>query len=85
MDTNGDVYKIGQDTDIMWHAGVSQWKQTKDLNNHSIGIETIGPLSDGGFTDAQRVSIATLIKELCKTHGIPVENVLRHADITSDT
>lgn len=25
VDTNGDVYKIGNDKDILWHAGASAW------------------------------------------------------------
>lgn len=81
VDTNGDIYKMGNDTDILWHAGVSSWKGVSDLNNYSIGIETIGPMSNGGFMDAQRQAAADLIRHLCATHGIGVENVLRHKDI----
>ena len=25
IDTTGDAYKFGEPTDILWHAGVSQW------------------------------------------------------------
>lgn len=82
VDTNGDLYKIGEDKDILWHAGESAWKGKTNLNRYSIGIEIIGPLSDGGFTDAQRATVATLIKELCQKYSIPKENVLRHADLT---
>lgn len=82
VDTNGDLYKIGEDKDILWHAGESAWKGKTNLNRYSIGIEIIGPLGDGGFTDAQRATVATLIKELCQKYSIPKENVLRHADLT---
>lgn len=81
VDVNGDVYKMGNDTDILWHAGVSSWKGLSDLNNHSIGIETIGPMSNGGFTDKQRKAIAELILHLCSTHNLKAEHVLRHKDI----
>lgn len=57
VNINGDVYKIGEDKDILWHAGESSWKGLNGLNSYSIGIETIGPLADGGFTDAQRESV----------------------------
>jgi N-acetylmuramoyl-L-alanine amidase len=81
VDVNGDIYKMGNDTDILWHAGVSSWKGLTDLNNHSIGIETIGPMSNGGFTDAQRKAVAEIIVELCNSHNIGIENILRHKDI----
>lgn len=81
VDTNGDVYKMGNDTDILWHAGVSSWNGLTDLNNHSIGIETIGPMSNGGFTDEQRKAVAELIKYLCDLHGLTADNVVRHKDI----
>lgn len=81
VDTNGDIYKIGNDKDILWHAWESAWGNKKDLNKYSIGIEIIGPLANWGFTDAQRSSVAILVKDLCTKYGIPKENVLRHKDI----
>lgn len=85
VDTNGDIYSIGNETDILWHAGVSEWKGLKDKYNsfwsYSIGIEVIWPLANGGFTDAQRVSVGQLIKDICTRHQIPEANILRHKDI----
>lgn len=81
VDTNGDVYKIGEDKDILWHAGASAWGNLTDLNRFSIGIETIWPLSDGGFTDAQRDSVGKLVIELSKKYWIWKGNILRHKDI----
>lgn len=46
IDENGDKYKLGNDTDILWHAGESSWDGKTDLNKYSIGIEVIGPLAD---------------------------------------
>lgn len=83
VDTNGDAYKIGSPDDILWHAGESQWGRYVMMNNFSLGIEIIGPLSNGGFTDAQRKTVRTLIQHLMATFKIPKENVLRHRDITS--
>lgn len=81
VDTNGDIYKIWNDTDILWHAGTSEWKWKTNLNKYSIWIEIIGPLSDGGFTDAQRSSVSDLVKDLASKYEIPKENILRHKDI----
>jgi N-acetyl-anhydromuramyl-L-alanine amidase AmpD len=82
VDTNGDVYKIGEDTDILWHAGVSAWQGKTNMNRYSIGIETVWPLKNGGFTDKQRESIKQLLQELCKTHMIDQSRILRHKDVS---
>lgn len=82
VDTNGDVYKIGNDKDILWHAGESAWGNLKNMNAYSIWIEVIWPLKNGGFTDDQRKSVENLIKELAKKYAIPKENILRHKDIS---
>ena len=36
---NGVLYKIVEEDKIAWHAGVSNWKKDKNLNDTSIGIE----------------------------------------------
>ncbi len=79
VDFNGDIYKIGQDTDIMWHAGISSWKGRKYMNNYWIGIEIMG--YSGKFTDVQRASVRKLVAHLIKAHNIPTENIIRHCDV----
>lgn len=81
VDVNGDAYKIGEPKDILWHAWVSEWKWKTNLNNYSVWIEIIGPLSDWGFTDAQRTTVFWLTQHLMAVLNIPKENVLRHKDI----
>ncbi len=81
VDTNGDTYKLGDPDDILWHAGKSEWNGKKDLNNFSIGIEIIGPLADGGFTDKERLAVRKLVQHLMAVYKIPKENVIRHKDI----
>ena len=36
---NGEIINMVPDRFIAWHAGVSYWKNYKNLNNISIGIE----------------------------------------------
>lgn len=82
VDENGQIYKFNTDDDVLWHAGVSERKTFKGMNNYSIGIEVIGPLSGPDqFTDAQRKSVTYLIKKLATDYKIPKENILRHKDI----
>lgn len=81
IDEIGNAYKIGNPTDILWHAGESTWNWKKDLNKYSIGIEIIWPLKNGGFTDAQRHTALYLIQHLMAVYKIPKWNVIRHKDI----
>ena len=82
VDTNGDVYKIWQDRDILWHAGVSSWKGKKSMNSYSIGIEVIWALKNGGFTDEQRKSVKALLQELCLKYNLDQSKILRHKDVS---
>ena len=82
IDTNWDAYKIGDpNKDILWHAWISQWGDLSNLNNHSLWIEFIGPLKNGGFTREQLIIGTRLVEHLMAVFNIPKENVLRHKDI----
>lgn len=80
-DVNWDLYKIGDPVNIMWHAGVSSWNWKRSMNNYSLGIEIIWPLSDGWFTDAQKAAVRDLVQHLMAVFKIPKERVIRHKDI----
>jgi len=82
INTNGDIYKIGKDTDILRHAWNSQRWSVFGLNRHSIGIEIIWPLSDWNFSEKQRESLKELVLYLLEKHEIPMENILRHKDVS---
>jgi N-acetylmuramoyl-L-alanine amidase len=82
VDTNGDCYKIGRNSDILWHAGESSWSTLKNMNNYAVGIEIVGPQSNGGFSNPQRATVAQLVQELMRDLRIPRENVLRHKDVS---
>lgn len=81
VDTNGDAYKIWSPDNILWHAWESQWYNFVGMNNYSVGIEVVWPLSNGWFTDQQRETVRRLIQHLMAVLHIPAENVLRHKDI----
>lgn len=79
IDTNWESYKLGNPTDILWHAGQSEWKWEKDLNNSSVWIEVIWPLP--WFTDEERHTVIWLVQHLMAVLWVPKENVIRHKDI----
>jgi N-acetyl-anhydromuramyl-L-alanine amidase AmpD len=68
----------------LWHTGESSRKgksKNGSLNAFAVGIEVIGPLNDGGFTDQQRIAVALLVQDICQRRNIQKEEFLRHKDI----
>jgi len=78
---DGRVWKIGEDTDILWHAGISSWNGKKDMNRYSIGIEIHANKAGDSFTSPQRAATKKLVQSLMQDHKIPPERVIRHKDI----
>ena len=69
---------------IAWHAGVSCWKNFKNLNNKSIGIEIQNSGHSGKherFSNKQIKSLSSLTKVLKKKYHIQSKNFLGHSDI----
>jgi N-acetylmuramoyl-L-alanine amidase len=49
----GEIYQLVKDEDIAWHAGESEFKGVKYVNQFSIGIELTGDTSKEPLTDPQ--------------------------------
>ena len=81
---NGEIINMVPDKYIAWHAGVSSWKNHKNLNDKSIGIEIQNSGHSGKyerFTNKQIKSLLFLTKILKKKYLIKSKNVLGHSDI----
>lgn len=78
VDRDWKLYQVWNEEDILWHAGISSWKWRNDMNKYSIGIEVVWPI----FTDAQKVSVKELVREIAQRNSIKEENILRHKDIS---
>lgn len=74
-DTDGQVwvYRLVEESEIAWHAGLSLWQGVRNLNRISIGIE----MEHRRGQDWPHQQLMAL-DELCRAI------VLRHADITQD-
>ena len=79
IDTDGSVYALNTDDDILRHAWPSNRDGRTNLNQYSIGIEIVGPLP--GFTDAQRKALRVLVVDLMGKYSIPSTHLIRHKDI----
>ena len=84
INRKGQIIQMVQDMNIAWHAGKSKWKNFKNLNNNSIGIELVNKGHKYGyqnFSNEQINSLIKLSKKLKKKYNIKKENFLGHSDI----
>lgn len=82
------VYQLVPESKRAWHAGVSAWQGTTELNAVSIGIENVnrGPLdpqhrSWQPYTPEQVDALIRLSKDIVARYGIPPTRVVGHSDI----
>ena len=81
---NGEIINMVPDKFIAWHAGVSSWKNHKNLNDKSIGIEIQNSGHYGKYekySNKQIKSLLILSKILKKKYNIKCKNFLGHSDI----
>ena len=67
-----------------WHAGISEWKNLKNLNDYSIGIELVNRGHQHGYEKFTNFQINQLIKlciKLKKKYNILSSNIVGHSDI----
>ena len=84
VDENEIIQSV-KDSDMAWHCGAKSYKHSKCRNDNSIGIEMCSKKDDKGqyYINEQTQNTAIkLIKVLMEKYNIPIENVLRHYDVT---
>lgn len=84
IDEDGTAYRLVDESNRAWHAGVARWRGHSDINHRSIGIELVNPGHEFGYRDfppRQIESLIPLCKEILKRHSIPPRNVVGHSDI----
>jgi N-acetylmuramoyl-L-alanine amidase len=84
------VYRLVDERQRAWHAGVSSWRGSTQLNSASIGIEIVNlgdrdsprdRLEFRDYTPAQLDAVVALVKDIVRRHRIRPENVVGHSDI----
>jgi N-acetylmuramoyl-L-alanine amidase len=84
VDRDGTVYAHVPEEMRAWHAGLSYWAGTRNVNACSIGIEIVNPGHEFGyvpFTDEQIGAVIDLAAGLLARHPIPPRNVVGHSDV----
>ncbi|CAB3963740.1 N-acetylmuramoyl-L-alanine amidase [Burkholderia cenocepacia] len=82
------VFQLVPESERAWHAGVSEWQGTTELNAVSIGIENVnrGPLDPQNrawqpYPPEQVAALIRLSKDIVARYGIPPTRVVGHSDI----
>ena len=81
---NGKILKLVDDYYTAWHAGKSYWKNYKNLNKNSIGIELVNKGHRYGYTNfgkKQINSLKKICKKIIKKYKIKKVNIVGHSDI----
>ena len=79
----GEVWQCVEDKNIAWHCGALKYKHKDCRNTNSLGIEMCCRKNNNWYFEPQTVAATIdLVKELMRKYNIPVENVIRHYDVT---
>jgi len=78
----GRVTRLVGDRQRAWHAGVSWWKGTSDVNSITLGIEIANRNDGEPYTDAQYRRVAAIVAHYC-SQGLSLDDVVSHAQISS--
>ena len=85
-----EIYQLVDENKRAYHAGISSWKNSNNLNDSSIGIEivntgyvvdSLGKRQFQAFPEHQIEKIAALVKDISKRYMVPPTNILAHSDI----
>lgn len=77
-----EVWQSVLDTDTAWHCGAKNYAHPTCRNANSIGIEICMNDKSGNVRYGSIETAVGLAKEIMVKYNIPIENVLRHYDIT---
>lgn len=84
VEEDGEIFRLVDEGERAWHAGVASWKGERDINARSVGIEIVNPGHEFGyrdFSEAQIDAVIALIKDIRTRHDVSAAMVLGHADV----
>jgi N-acetylmuramoyl-L-alanine amidase CwlA len=79
------IWQSVEDYNVAWHCGAKVYKHPECRNQNSIGIEMCVKKDKKGnwyFEPATVKNTIELVKSLMRKYNIPIENVIRHYDVT---
>jgi len=84
------VYRLVNEDQRAWHAGVSSWGQFGSLNAASVGIEVVNPAPiktatglvwNTPYPQAQIDAVIALVRSVARRHGVRADRIVAHSDI----
>ncbi|WP_308909330.1 N-acetylmuramoyl-L-alanine amidase [Pseudokordiimonas caeni] len=87
VEEDGRVFRLVDEAERAWHAGVSYWQGREVLNHHSIGIEIVNPGHEFGyrpFPEAQIAALLALLADIAARHAIRRDLYIGHSDVAPD-
>lgn len=79
---DGEIWQTVSEKKRAWHAGVSKWRNMKNLNHCSVGIELSSPtMGQKSYSPAQLKAAQKLCRSIIRHYQIPLTNVVGHSDI----
>ena len=81
---DGTLWRLVPEERRAWHAGMSNWRGRRPVNDFSIGIELVNPGHEHGyrpFPEAQMDALLDLARAIVARHPIDPRNVVAHSDI----
>lgn len=84
IDEDGTIYRHVPEARRAWHAGVGCWREHRDINSLSIGVELVNPGHEFGyrpFPARQMDAFHALARDIVTRHRIRPERILGHSDI----
>jgi hypothetical protein len=77
---DGHVTRLVGDRERAWHAGLSRWHGTTDVNSITLGIEIANRNDGERYSDAQYRKVADIVAHYCG-QGLTLDDVVSHAEI----
>ncbi len=80
---DNSIWQCVEEKDRAWHCGAVIY-YNKARNDNSIGIEMCCYMNNGNLDVSAKTVAKTieLVKDIMKRYNIPVDNVVRHYDVT---
>lgn len=79
------IYQSVADSDTAWSVGANTYVHSDCRNNNSISVEMCSRIgADGKYyiKEDTVTNAVTIVKDLMEKHNVPIDNVLRHYDVT---
>lgn len=77
-----EIWQSVPENYIAYHCGAKTYKHPYCRNSNSVGVEICMNDKNGNVRQGSIDKAVELVKSLMSLYGVPVENVIRHYDVT---